>query len=355
MGKGVTKLNITKVKLKDEESGLPKRLSYQRDIMEDEALVPKKVEYDDIDSEFTKFVNEKLEMVIDGEVLPTYTLFSNQRFSEYSQTWSHTDDENNLLMNFKTITRENNPKFGKNQDDNYAIPGDRKYTALMRTVLEDNGDESYEVYTVRQPITVDMVYKVSLVTDKYDNLNKFNMKVQSLFKARQCYIRPNEHYMPMMLDEISDETTYGVDERKFFIQSFSIRVMAYIIRQEDIEVQKVPKRRPLSIPILKRHDKATVELTEFEDEKTVELYIHFPQGTNTVKFEAEFPFISSSLELVNVRTIKMSNDGDYIDVTDGTPVIFNEGDGVRIKIVKLSNNCDAEVRMNGVIVDCSDK
>lgn len=354
MGKGVTKLNMVNVRLKDGEYGTAKRLSYQRDIMSDEALVPKKVEYDDIDAEFTKFVENSLEMAIEGEVLPTYTLFSNQRFSEYSQTWSHTDDENNLLMNFKTITRENNPKFGKNQDDNYAIPGDRKYTALMRTVLEDNGDESYEVYSVRQPITVDMVYKVNIVTDKYENLNRFNMKVQSLFKSRQCYIRPNGHYMPMMLDEISDETTYGVDERKFFIQSFSIRVMAYIIRREDIEVRKVPKRMPISIPMVRKGDKATVELTEFDDNENVEIYIHFPQDTNSVKFESEFKFSSSSIELVNVRSIKFSSADGYVDVTDGTPIVFNEGDGIRFKITKINNDCDSEVRINGVIVECGE-
>lgn len=352
MGKAITKLNNLNVKLKDKEYGNPLRLSYQREIMSDETLVPKKLEYEDIDYEFTKFVEEKLEMVVDGEVLPTYTLFSNQRFSEYSQTWEHTDDEENLLMNFKTIIRENNPKFGKNQDDNVAIPGDRKYTVLMRTVLEDNGDESYEIYTIKQPFTIDLTYKVSLITDKFENLNKFNMLVQSLFKAKQYYIRPNGHFVPMILEDISDETTYGVDERKFFIQTYTIRVMSYIIREEDIEIQKVPKRKIVSIPMLKKNGKAIVELSEYEDSNSVEIYIHFPEGTNTVKFESEFKFVSSTIELINIRKIKVNAGKGYIDITDGTPVIFNEGDGIRIKIIKLSDSCDAEVRIIGEKIIC---
>ena len=341
------------VKLKDKEFGTAQRLSYQREIMSNEALVPKKVEYEDIDEEFTKFVQEKLKIIVDGDVLPTYTLFSNQRFSEYSQTWNHTDEENNILMNFKTVSRENNPKFGKNQDDNYAIPGDRKYTALMRTVLEDNGDESYEIYTVKQPLTIDLIYKINLVTNRFENLNKFNIMVQSLFKSRQCYIRPNGHFLPMTLEEVSDETAYGVDERKFFIQTYTIKVLAYIIRQEDIEIQKIPKRRLTSFPILKKNGKATVKLSESDETDVIELYIHFPEGTNTVKFESDFKFESSSLELVNIRSIKINTGDDYTDITDGTQVIFNEGDSVRIKIVKLSNDCDSEVRINGIIIDCS--
>lgn len=353
MGKGITKLTMPNVKLKDAEYGNPLRLSYQREIMMDEPMVPKKIEYVDIDEAFTEFVKEKLEISAEGEIFPTYTLFSNQRFSEYSQSWEHTDDENNLLMNFKTVSRENNPKFGKNQGDSAAIPGERKYTALMRTVLEDNGDEAYEIYTVKQPLTIDLIYKVNLVTDKYENLNEFNMLVQSIFKAKQYYLRPNGHYIPLMLEEVSDETTYGVDERKFFIQTYTIKALAYIIRQEDIEIQKIPKRKPINFPAIKKDDKATVELTELgiekEEKDLVELYLHFPKGSNSVKFEADFPFESESIELINVRSIKFNNGFEYVDVTNGKKVYFCSGDDVRFKIIKLSQNCDSEVRIRGLI------
>ena len=42
--------------------------------------------------------------------------------NEYAQTWQHLDETGNLLLNFKTINRENNPKQGQNQGNNFNIP-----------------------------------------------------------------------------------------------------------------------------------------------------------------------------------------------------------------------------------------
>lgn len=105
----------------------------------------------------------------------------------------------------------------------------RRYTILQRTVLDDNGTESYEKYSMKQPYTVDLAYRINFVTNVFENINTFNQKVNYLFKARQCYIRPNGHYIPMVIDEINDESTYSIEDRKFYVQSISVKVMAYII------------------------------------------------------------------------------------------------------------------------------
>ena len=72
---------------------------------------------------------KKIEILYkDGIKLPTMVLYSNQRFSEYMQTWKFTDENNNVRVNFKTVTRENNPSHGTIVGDSYNIPGDRFYT-----------------------------------------------------------------------------------------------------------------------------------------------------------------------------------------------------------------------------------
>ena len=124
---------LTTVKLTDSEYGLPLRKSYAKTILKDAPVFPKPLEYKDIDKCFFEFVDKELNLVIEGQSLPTFTLYSNQRFSEYSQSWQHTDEEGNLLMNFKTVNRENNPKPGNNQGGLWNIPGEQRYTLLMRT------------------------------------------------------------------------------------------------------------------------------------------------------------------------------------------------------------------------------
>jgi hypothetical protein len=48
--------------------------------------------------------------------------------------------------------------------------------------------------------------------------------------------------MPMTLKEVSDESEYTIDDRKYYSQSYKITVRAYIIRNEDFEVERVPSR-----------------------------------------------------------------------------------------------------------------
>ena len=119
MRKTQPKKNITKVKLVDEVYGLPLRKSYNETIVKNAPIIPKPLEYQDIDIAFNEFVDKRINLTIKNKHVPTFTLYSNQRFSEYSQTWSHTDEENNLLTNFKTVSREPNPK-----------PGDRRKIRL---------------------------------------------------------------------------------------------------------------------------------------------------------------------------------------------------------------------------------
>ena len=346
MGKPITKENITKVQLLDRKFGNSLREGYQNTIMSDQPFTPKKLEYEDIDNAMKEMVEKELSITDNGNSFPTFTLFSGQRFSEYSQTWRHTDNDGNLLMNFKTIVRENNPVFGENQGGNYAIPGDRKYTALLRDVLDDNGVECYEVYTVKQPMTVSLMYRVSIFTDKFANLNKFNMMVNSLFKAKQFYIRPNGHYIPLLLSGVSDETTYGLEERKFFTQTYSITAEAYIILEDDIEVSRHPKRVSARVfPDIKER-KPSVSLKEDGDDITITFT--FPKGTSSVEFSADFSFQCETMTLSNVRWVKSDMGEGYISIGDGSVGFsFKEGDTVRLKVIPVSGDCVSEVVMNG--------
>ena len=63
-------------------------------------------------------------------------LFSNQRINEYAQTWSHLDETGNLILNFKTVTRDNDPK-SENQGQWYNCPGDRDYPMFIVPTLQE--------------------------------------------------------------------------------------------------------------------------------------------------------------------------------------------------------------------------
>lgn len=350
MSKFQPKKTITKVKLTDDTVyGKDRHRSYPKTILQDAPIFPKPLEYEDIDNAMFNFVDEYIPMVIKGKSTPTFTLYSNQRFSEYSQSWEHTDEDGNLLMNFKTISRENNPKPGANQGGYWNIPGNKRHTLLIRDVLEDNGEEAYEIYSMGQPFAVDLTYRISIITDLFENINAFNQKINDLFKARQCYIRPNGHFLPVTLEEINDNTEYTISERKFYNQTVTVKVMAYIISEDDFKIEKKPKRIKLFMQGDVRRPKPEINIDEFFNDKIghteIELTIDFQSFHTKTNFDIDTDFIVERTELYNIRNYRLSvNDTPYY--TDKGFTLKN-GDNIKIFINHLDPNEMAQLKFIG--------
>lgn len=329
------KKEIVPVGFRDPTVGYERRVGYQKEILHKETVFPKPLEYADIDDAFEVFIDKMLDLVDEnGRRIPTYTLYSTQRFSEYSQTWEHTDENGNLLMNFKTVSRSNNPQWGENQGGLYNIPGNRYYTMLEKTVLGENGDEHVEVFSMRQPFTVDLSYKVNFVTNTFSMINTFNSMLNKLFRSKQCYIRPNGHYIPMVIDAIDDATSYGLEERKFFVQSVTIRAMAYIINEDDFKVSKFPKYPRLFMEGDRKRKKATVDISEQPEYeyKSVELNISFEAFATKVEFEMDMDFNVSEIKTDNARDVRVFVNDMPIYTEKG--FTLKNGDIVRVKIKK---------------------
>ena len=233
---------LENIKLRNRAIGTERRRNMSKLIMLHAPNFPLEITYEDVDQEFIRWVEQSLGISYDGKRLPTVRLFSNQRLSEYEQSWNQLDDAGNLMMNFKTVTRENNPQRGEQQGGSYNIPGDRYYPMYYVPTLQENGTEAYDVYEMKQPYPVNFVYTIGIITNKLGLVNDFNRLVLERFKAYECYISPNGHAMPMFLDSVTDESEYGIDNRKYYSQSFKIKLEAYIIRKEDFRVTRLPSR-----------------------------------------------------------------------------------------------------------------
>lgn len=330
------KRNLNILKLTKNTYGDARRRNYAKEILYNGTPFPKPVEYSDIDNEFKKFVEEKLQIVYDGKIVPTFTLYSNQRFSEYSQTWKHTDENMNLLMNFKTINRENNPIGGTNQGGLYNIPGERSYPILIKEVLDKNGTESYQKFSMKQPYSVDLTYRVNLVTNKYELLNKFNELVNDFFKSRQTYIRVNGHFMPIIFENASDESEYGIEDRKFFSQGYTLKVLAYIIHESDFKVEEFPKRILMVYEGELSKKKPEITIDEYENKfkkQEVQITIKFNEFNEKVSFVFDENVKINKIHYDNIRCIR-------IHIND-TPIFYENGfkiknnDDVKIKIFKI--------------------
>lgn len=222
--------------------GRERRLNMAKTVLEHQPHFPKTLNYEDIDIAVTKWLNDSFDLTYDGKKFKTYKLFSNQRISEYGQTWQNLDEKGNLDINFKTITRENNPQKGEIYGGNYTIPGTITFPIFNVKSLDENGMEYVERYSMKQPFAVNLIYTIGVFTNSYKILNEMNTLVHQQFKALEKYIYPNGFAIPMELNSVNDESEYTIDDRKYYSQTFQIKVMAYIIRKEDYVVTKIQSR-----------------------------------------------------------------------------------------------------------------
>ena len=235
----------------------------------------KPVTYEDIDNEMKSWVESAINIIQDDVKLPTMVLYSNQRFSEYLQTWRFTDENNNIRLNFKTITRENNPSHGTIVGDTYNIPNNKFYTYKSIEAINDAGKKYRIDYKMRQPTPVDLTYRVSILTNRYTSINKFNEIVNTLFNSKQVYICPNGHYMSFVLDNISDESEYNIEDRQFFSQTITLKLKAYIINESDIIIEENPISTVVCFEFGDgRRNKPIIELSESDPcfDENEELY-----------------------------------------------------------------------------------
>jgi hypothetical protein len=279
------KAYMDKLKLRHHSYGTEKRRNMSKMILEHGTPFPKPIEYSDIDQEMFNWVDKKFNLEYDGVRLPTYKLYSTQRISEYAQTWSQTDDYGNMIMNFKTITRENNPQKGENQGSYFNIPGHKDFAMFYVPVLQENGIEAYDKYTMKQPFAVNFMYSVSIITNKMELLNEMNEMMLYEFNAITSYISPNDHPMPLSLEDISDQSEYTIDDRKYYSQTFKIKLRGYIIRREDYKVERIPSRL-----VIASHDSDATGIAlrrgknRREDEKVQFLTGFEPATSNKAQF-----------------------------------------------------------------------
>lgn len=346
------KKNIVPVKFRDPSKGYARRAGYSKEILYKEPDFPRPLEYADVDAAVNEFVNTEIELTDpDGRRVPTYTLYSPQRFSEYSQTWEHTDEDGNLLMNFKTVTRTGDGKAGTQQGGNWNIPIGRYYTLFRKTVLDDDGSEHIEVYSMRQPVAIDLTYRINFVTNTFEMINEFNMRIHWLFQSRQCYIRPNGRYVPLTLEEVNDETEYTIENRKFFVQSILIKAMAYITRQDDYKVSKFAKEPRLYNESLKKKRKVNVEVDEYPSEPevkhtTVEINISFEPFNNRVEFDMDDDVEIQNGIKDNIRQFRMHING--VPFADNGKFKLKNGDNVKIKIFQVDASKPAKLTFIGI-------
>lgn len=221
----------------------PEKILYSRReqllnmINEKGTYLPKSVLHADLDRGFLDFVKEDLGMSTEGKKIPVVDiLLSTQNWSQFVETWNFQDVDKNVSPPFVTVVRDNNVKFGTNPSTQYTIPVRKLF--YYATVPEYDGDRlNVTLYKIPQPVPVDIKYSVKFICNRMRELNQLNKKVLQKFSSRQAYTIIKGHYIPIIWDNISDESVMEVDKRKYFVQSYDFTMLGFLIDEEEFEIQ----------------------------------------------------------------------------------------------------------------------
>ena len=313
----------------------------------DGTYLPKSVLHADLDRGMLDFVKTELQVVTAGSIVPMIDiLITTQNWAQYTETWTFTDMDYNPNPPFITVVRTPEVKYGTNPSLQYTIPNRKQF--YYASVPTWNGNEQgMDIYTIPQPVPVDITYSVKIVCNRMRELNELNKIVMQKFSSRQAYTFIKGQYVPIVLNNISDESQMTIDSRKYYIQNYEFTMLGYLIDEDEFEVkpaiQRVTQLMEVETSTRSRRRNSAENPDEFNFNF---LYVSGTTSLNDrIDFTANMNFVSSN----NIDTYDVYINGDYYGA-DVQIIQITTNDTLRIDVTKTNNTQEGNILFENKLV-----
>ena len=323
----------------------PKTLMGRREellekINRDGTYLPKSLLHADLDRGFLDFVRDDLKVVVEGKTIPTVDIIvTTQNWTQFTETWNFQNIDKNTEPPFITTIRIPEVKFGTNPSLMYNIPNRRQYF-YAQVPTWDGQRNGMDVYTIPQPVPVDITYSVKIICNRMRELNKLNQVILEKFASRQAYAVIKGHYIPIVMGNITDESVVDVEKRKYYIQSYEFTMLGFLIDEDEFEVS------PAITRVLQVVEFDTVT-TKRNKKKPVEVgtgnQALFIVGTTTLTQLFSYVVDIKIGETINVESFDVYINDDYYG-SDLDLIQINSGDVLRLNIIKKDDLLDSTIQ-----------
>jgi hypothetical protein len=317
-------------------------------IKEDGTYLPKSVLHADLDRGMLDFVKTELEVITAGKIVPMLDIIiTTQNWSQYLETWKFVDLDYNPSPPFITVVRQPEVKYGTNPSLQYTIPNRKQF--YYASVPTWNGNEQgMDIYTIPQPVPVDIKYSVKIICNRMRELNQLNKVVMQTFSSRQAYTFIKGQYVPIILDSVSDESQMTMEARKYYVQNYDFTMLGYLIDEDEFEVK----------PAIQR----ITQLIEIDTTTRRQKIDKYPK--NPDEFPSEFVFVSGNTTLVdmidftanmslvgtdNINTYDVYINDDYYG-SDVSVIQITTNDILRIEVTKNNNTQESKITFDNKLV-----
>ena len=211
-------------------------------INDDGTFLPKSLLHADLDRGMLDFVQTQLKTIVNGKSINVIDrILTIQRWAEFSQTWKFANQDRNVELPFIVVVRKPEVQYGTNPALQYTIP-DRKQFHYAKVPTWDGNRKGYDIYTIPQPVPVDITYDVKIVCNRMRELNNFNRVALQTFTSRQAYTYVKGHYVPIVMETIGDESVIDTEERRYYQQNYKFQLQGFLIDEDEFEVKPAISR-----------------------------------------------------------------------------------------------------------------
>lgn len=316
--------------------GKQQQVQLVKNIVQNDTFFPKGVHIEDIDRTVRDKITKDFEITSEGAKVPLITMFSLERYTEFMQFWKHSDNTNTIQLPFMCLVREEVKK-GTNLGENYNVPSTPTFNLWKRPIMK-NGKATVEYYQIAQPVNIDCFYKLHLFTKHPQVVNKLDELMLHSFKEYQNYIFVNGHSMPLILEEMSDESQTSIDTRRFYHKVYSMTLKGYLLREEDFK--KLSSVDKVSFPIYVSSVKNSQECIVTNEDLDCDLCLNFQ--FNRKSGNSKTYKVPMDLEFYYDNQNSNNNYGYFLNgISTNLPFIARRGDELTV-----AHNINRNVTLN---------
>ena len=330
------------IPLTEEKTLYPRREELLEKINRDGTYLPKSILHADLDGGMLDFVKNDLKTIVSGKVIPMIDiLITTQNWAQFAQTWDIQNLDKNSEPPFITVVRVPEVKYGTNPSTVYTIPN-RKQFFYAQVPTWDGQRNGLDIYKIPQPVPVDITYQVKIVCNRMRELNRFNQIVIEKFSSRQAYTQIKGHYIPIVMNSVSDESVNEIEKRKYYVQSYEFTMLGFLIDEDEFEVSPAVSRVLQVLEVSENKSKKEKIQTLTSDNLTTMAI--FVVGNDTVNELFNFTVDINVGDSENVNTFDVFINEDYYG-SDLTLIQINTNDILKIVVVKEDDTKESSIEL----------
>jgi hypothetical protein len=168
------------------------------------------------------------------------------------------------------------------------------------------------------------------------------------FSSRQAYTFIKGQYVPIIMDNVSNESQLTIGERKYYIQSYDFTMLGYLIDEDEFEVKPAIARVTQLMEIdTSTRGQRRKKYPPNPDE--VDMNYLFVSGNTTLSDVMDYTANMNLVSSNNIDTFDVYINNDYYG-SDLQNIQITTNDVLRIDVTKNDDTQDANILFENKLV-----